>query len=87
VVEFAVRSFGRGPALPAVRLVEDVAVLAAFELRVVGFVLFQAIEVFQEQQPRSLLGVVQLGGAAGFFLQHVVDVFEGLFEHGGQGAV
>jgi hypothetical protein len=28
-----------------------------------------------------LLGVVELGGAAGLFAQNVVDVFEGLFEH------
>jgi hypothetical protein len=33
--------------------------------------------------PRGLLGVVELGGAAGFLAEHVVDVLESLFEHGG----
>jgi hypothetical protein len=31
-----------------------------------------------------LLGVIEFGGAAGFFAENVVDVFEDLFEHGGQ---
>ena len=46
----------------------------------VALVLLQPVEVFQEQQPGSLLGVVQLGGAAGLFPEDVVDVFEGLFK-------
>ena len=45
---------------------------------------FEAVEVFQEQQPGGLLGVVEFGGAAGFFAEDVVDVFEGLFKHGGK---
>jgi hypothetical protein len=32
--------------------------------------------------PGGLLGVVQLGGAAGLFAENVVDVLEGLFKHG-----
>jgi hypothetical protein len=40
-----------------------------------------AIEVFQEEEPRGLLGIVQLGRAAGLFPENVVDVLEGLFEH------
>ena len=48
----------------------------------IGAVLLQAVEVFQEEEPGSLLGVVQFGGATGLFPENVVDVFEGLFEHG-----
>ena len=40
----------------------------------VGLVLLQPVEVFQEEQPGGLLGVVELGGAAGFFPEDVVDV-------------
>jgi hypothetical protein len=40
------------------------------------------VDVFQEQQPRGLLGVVQLGGAASLLAKDVVDIAEGLFEHG-----
>ncbi len=47
----------------------------------VGLVLLQPVEIFQEQEPRGLLGVIQLGGAAGFFPQDVVDVLECLFKH------
>ena len=47
----------------------------------VGLVLLQAVEVFQEQEPGGLLGVVEFGGATGFFPEDVVDIFEGLFKH------
>ena len=56
-------------------------VLLALQLGFVGPVLLQPVEVFQEEQPGGLLGVVQLGGAAGLFPEDVVDVLEGLFEH------
>src|SRR5579871_6621661 len=76
--------FGRGPAFPAIGLVEQVGVFFAVQLGLGGAVLFQAVEVFQKQQPGSLLGVIQLGGAAGLFPEYVVDVFEGLLEHAGR---
>ena len=82
VVELAVLALGRGPAFPAVGFVEDVGVFLAVQRGLIGAVLLQPVEVFQEQQPGGLLGVVQFGGAAGLFPENVVDVFEGLFEHG-----
>ena len=81
MVNLAVLALGRGPFFPSVGLVEDVGVLLAFERGFVGFVLLQPIQLFQEKEPRSLLGVVQFGGAAGLFPEDVVDVFEGLFKH------
>ena len=44
-------------------------------------VLLQQVEVFQEEEPGGLLGIVELGGAAGLFPEDVVYVSEGLFEH------
>ena len=44
--------------------------------------MLQGVEVFQEQEPGSLLGVVELAGTPGILPEDVVDVFEGLFEHG-----
>ena len=82
VVELAVLALGRGPGFPAVGLVEDVGVFLAVQRGFGGFVLLQAVEVFQEEEPGGLLGVVELGGAAGLFPEDVVDVFEGLFKHG-----
>ena len=81
VVELAVLALRRGPRLPAVGLVEDEGVLLALQRGFVGLVLLQAVEVFQEQEPGGLLGVVELGGAAGLFPEDVVDVLEGLFKH------
>jgi hypothetical protein len=72
---------GGGPGFPAVGFVEDVGVFFAVEGGFVGFVLFEAVEIFEEEEPGGLLGVVELGGAAGFFAEGVVDVAEGLFEH------
>ena len=57
-------------------------VFLALQRRSVGSVLFQPVEVFQEQQPGSLLVVVEFGRAAGFVPEYVVDVLERLLEHG-----
>jgi hypothetical protein len=73
----AVGGLGRGPAFPAVGSVEDEAVGLAFQFGLGRLVLLQRVEVFQEQQPGRLLGVVQLAGAAGVLVQDVVDVLEG----------
>ena len=40
----------------------------------------ERFEVFEEEEPRGLFGVVELGGVAGFFAEDVVEVFKGLFE-------
>jgi hypothetical protein len=57
-----------------------VGIFLAVQLGFVGPVTFEVIEIFQEQQPGGLLGVVEFGGASGFFAKDVVDIFEGLFE-------
>jgi hypothetical protein len=63
------------------RFIEDEGVFLPFELGLGGAVVLEAIEVLQKQQPRGLLGVVELRGAAGLFPEDVVDVAEGLLEH------
>ena len=83
VDRLAVGLLRRGPRVPAVGLGQDVVVLLAVQLGLGGFVLLEAVEVFEEQQPGGLLGVIELGGAAGFFAEGIVDVPEGLFEHVG----
>ena len=85
VIELAILALGRGPGFPAVGFVEQVGVFLAVQRGLIGAVLLQPIEVFQEQQPGGLLGVIQLGGAAGLFPEDVVYVSEGLFKHGGRG--
>ena len=83
VIEITVLALGRGPGIPAVGFVENVAVLLPLQCGLIGAVLLKSIKVFQEQQPGGLLRVVQLHGATGLFPENVVDVFEGLFEHMG----
>jgi hypothetical protein len=82
VVEFAVLPLGCSPAFPAIGFVEDEGVFVPLEPGLHSLVLLEAVEVFQEEEPRGLLGVVQFGGAASLFPEHVVDVLEGLLEHG-----
>jgi len=82
VVYLAGFVLGRGPALPPVRLVQDEGVFLPLQFGFHGFVLFQRVEIFQEEQPRSLLGIVEFGGATRLFPENVVDILEGLFEHG-----
>ena len=49
----------------------------------VAFVVFEGVEVFQEEEPGSLLGVIEFAGATGVLPEDVVDVFKGLFKHEG----
>ena len=51
----------------------------------VALVLLKVVEVFQEEQPGGLLGVIEFGGAAGFFPEDVIDVFESLFSRNSNG--
>ena len=82
MVDLPVLALGRGPRLPAVGLIQDERVLLRFERGFRGLILFEPVEVLQEQQPRGLLRVVELAGAAGILPEDVVDVLEGLFKHG-----
>lgn len=81
VVELAGLVLWRGPRLPPVGLVEKVGVRLPFQLRFGGAILFETIEVFQEEQPGGLLGVVELRSAAGLLAEGIIDIFESLFEH------
>jgi hypothetical protein len=83
VIRRAIRFLGGRPSLPAVRLVEQVRVFFAVKRRDVGAVLLQTIQVFEKEEPGSLLGVIELGGAACLFAKGIIDVAEGLFEHAG----
>jgi len=81
VVDLAIDGFRSGPAFPTAGRVENETAFFAFERSLCGLVLLQRIEILEEQQPRALLGAVQFAGAASVFVQDVVYVFEGLFEH------
>jgi len=83
VVDPAVLALRCSPLFPPVRLVEEVGGLLSLQRRLIRLVVFEGIQVLQEQEPGGLLGVVELGGASGLLAEHVVDVLEGLFEHGG----
>ena len=63
------------------RLVDDVGVFLARKLGLLLVGPLKVVEVLEKQNPRRLLGVVQLRGAAGLFPQNVVDILEGLLEH------
>ncbi len=80
VVDLAVL-FRCGPGFPLIRSIENGAVCPAFERGFGGFVVFEGVEVFQEEQPGCLLSVVEFAPATGVFVEDIVDVFEGLFEH------
>ena len=83
MVDLTVLVLGRGPRFPAIGFIEDVGVFLSIEGGFCRLVGFEGVEVFQEEQPRSLLGVVEFAGAPGVFPEDVIDVFEGLFEHVG----
>jgi hypothetical protein len=72
VVDLAVFVLRGCPAFPAVGLVDDVDVFLPVQLGFHLLFVFQGVEVFQEQQPGRLFGVVQFTGAAGVLPQDVV---------------
>ena len=84
MVEVASGVFGGSPAAPAVLGINDVLVWLGLQLGGELALLLQIVQVFEEQHPAGLLGVVQLAGAASVFPQYIVNGFEGLFEHLGR---
>ena len=42
---------------------------------------FQLVEIFEEEYPTGLFGIIQLGSAASLFAENVIDILEGLFKH------
>ena len=91
VIQLAAGVLRRRPAAPAVGLLQNGRIAAAFKGGHGGPVVFEPVEVLEEQQPGSLLGVVELGAAAGFFAQAVIDGAERLLKgagaRGGSGTV
>ena len=82
MVEAAVIVFRRRPDGPLELALDD---------RVVGFphqfgfqcaFVLQVVEVFQEQHPRGLFDVIKLGAATGLLPEDIIEIPEGLFEHG-----
>jgi hypothetical protein len=82
VVDLAILALGRGPAFPTVVFIEDEGVLLPVQPGLHRFLLFHLIEVFEEEEPRGLLGVIQFSRATGLFPENVVYISEGLFKHG-----
>ena len=81
MIDLTVLAFGRGPTFPAVGFVEDVRVFLTRESGFGCFISFQCVEVFQEELPRGLLGVVEFAGATGVFPKYVVDILKSLFKN------
>ena len=81
VVYPAVPTLGRGPGSPAIRPFEYVYVFLAPESRRSGLVLLERVEIFQEEQPGGLLGVIEFTRTTRVLPQDVVDVLECLFKH------
>jgi hypothetical protein len=59
-----------------------VGVFSSFKSGFGRLVVLQSVEVFEKKEPRCLLRVVEFAGATGVFPEDIVDVFEGLLEHG-----
>ena len=81
MVESSVLGLRRRPFRPAVRGIDDEGIGLALELRQQRAFLLEVVEILQEQNPRSLLGVIELRRAPRLLPEHVVDVLERLLEH------
>src|SRR5665213_4334711 len=61
--------------------VDDVGVFLALKFGLLFVGPLKIVEIFEEQDPRCLFGVVKFGSAPSLFPQDIVDILEGLFEH------
>lgn len=82
VVDPTIRSFRCGPGGPAIGLIQNEGVALAVQSGLGGLVLLEAVQIFEKEEPRGLLGVVQLAGATRVLPEDIVDILEGLLEHG-----
>ena len=55
--------------------------LLALQRGFIRLVLFQRVQIFQEQEPGGLFGIVEFRGATGLFSEDIIDIFKGLFKH------
>jgi hypothetical protein len=69
VVELSGLVFGRRPGFPAIGFFEKEGVFLSVEFGFGAAVFLEAVEILEEQEPGGLLGVVKLGGAAGFLAE------------------
>ena len=81
VIVGAVGLLRRGPCGPAMRLIENELVGVADKLGLLSLLALQVVEVFEEQEPGGLLGVVEFRRAPGLFPKHVIEILESLFKH------
>lgn len=81
VVDLAASVLRSSPGIPAERFVENMGVRLPIQSRRRIAFRLQSIQVFQEQQPGSLLSVIQLAGTPRVFPEDVIDVLECLFKH------
>ena len=81
VVELAVLGLRRGPGLPAVGLGDDRRVVLPSSSASSRRSLLEIVEVLEEQQPRGLLGIVELGREPLIVPHDPVYVVESVLEH------
>ena len=81
VVDLAVFGSWSCPGFPAISLFKERRVFLAAKLGFGGAIVFESVEIFEEEEPGGLLGVVELGGAARFSTESFVDVLENLLKH------
>lgn len=72
----------RGPCPPLIVRRDDRHIVPTVQFILVGALGFQIVEIFQEQHPLGLFGVVQFRRAALLVPEFPVDIVECVFEYG-----
>jgi len=81
MVNLAVFILWRCPRIPAVLLIENVRVFLPVELGLHNLIVFQRIKVFQEEQPGSLLRIIQFTRTTSILPEDIIDILKSLFKH------
>ena len=82
MIDLAVFAFGNCPDFPFVLFVNNPFIGFTGKLCRGFFVLLKIIQIFQKENPRGLLHIVQLAAATCVFVEDVVYILEGLFKQG-----
>ena len=83
VVGFAILCFRGGPGVPTELLFDNPFVGLALEFGFFFALGFEVVQVLEEQDPRSLLHVIQFVAATTLFPEDVIDIVKSLLKHKG----
>jgi len=81
MIDFSFESFWDCPSIPLEFWSNERSIVLSCECGSITTVRFKIIEILEEKNPRTLLDIVELTSTSSIFMEDIIDISEGLFEH------